>query len=355
MIQPEIPVVSLLTWKRLLKAFHKFERLDPWEVLDDEGLFGVEDPGTRQLGYGCVMGALGQVHGLCLYRREKSLAIYQKMMNDELDPESEEVVGAQDALTAEWAETKYLETADIAVLESLGVYDKALPLWPRFRSHVPGHRSWFLNEGEAEFLAFGLDCAEDLVRRVESACLDWPAPSHAIPLYRYDGSGKSGRALFKREFGSLPLVQPQPPAGLQLDLSKVGSVLSRSPRPDSSWEADVFPAPFVLNDRARPYIPLNVLVAQQVSGFVFDVQVEAPETEPAQMIADAVLRSIERHGWLPSDIRVRDGKLAAALAPLAKALGIPIKEQRPLRSIDEARRGMQSFLGKGNGRGDGPR
>lgn len=344
MPQPEIPIVALPVWKRLVAAFHGFERLDPWDILDDEGLFGVENPLTRQMGYGCVMGALGQVRGLCLYRSEKSLEIYLKLMSDEIDPESDKVLGAQDALTAEWSEKKFLEAPDIALLKPLGVYDDALPIWPRFRSHVPRHRPWFLNEAETEFLTCGLRCAEDLVQRVDDSRLEWPAPPQAIPIYRYVRSNKARRALFKLDFGPLPRLQPQPLAALRLDVSKIQAILARSPRPDSSWEADVFAAPMVINDRERPYIPLNVLVAQQVSGFIFDVQVEDPESEPAQMLADAILRAIERHGWLPSDVRVRDGELAAALAPLAKALGVPIREARPLQSIDQARRGMQAFL-----------
>ena len=68
MTNPEIPIVSSPVWKRLWLAFLDFEHLDPWDVLDDEGLFGVENPRTREIGYGCVIGALGQVHGLCLYR-----------------------------------------------------------------------------------------------------------------------------------------------------------------------------------------------------------------------------------------------------------------------------------------------
>jgi hypothetical protein len=342
------PIVPLPVWRELSRSFLEFALIDPWSVLSDERLFAVDDPFGAGTGYACVMGALGQVRGLCLFRGPKSLEVYTKLLSGELDPESDQVLGSQDALTAELAEPEFLQPPDKEVLRALDVKftRRAERFLPRFRSHVPGHAPWFLNVDEAQFLISAIRCAEDLVRRVASGRLAWPATPGAIPIYRLAGRTRSGQPRYRRTTTRLPIVRPSPHGPIQFNAARIEQILSKNPGRLPAWEADVFVAPVVLQDRPRPYIPKNVLVVEPQSGFVLDVYLESPEAEPAQMIADAVVRSGERHGMLPSELRVRDGKTATALSPLGKALGFSVQERRPLTSVDQARRAMNNFLRK---------
>jgi hypothetical protein len=61
------------TWRSLYENSLRFMELRPWESLYDSDVFGVLDPATGRTGYCCVMGALGEVLALCVFRGSEGL------------------------------------------------------------------------------------------------------------------------------------------------------------------------------------------------------------------------------------------------------------------------------------------
>ena len=57
--------VSDAEWQALYTAAKDYFDEKPWEWMDDDQLFGVYDKDTDTVGYCCIMGALGEVLGLC--------------------------------------------------------------------------------------------------------------------------------------------------------------------------------------------------------------------------------------------------------------------------------------------------
>ena len=54
-------------WRRLYGLAVRFRNLAPWKWMTDDMLFAVQDPAGDQIGYCCVIGALGQEFGLIVY------------------------------------------------------------------------------------------------------------------------------------------------------------------------------------------------------------------------------------------------------------------------------------------------
>lgn len=102
----------------------------------------------------------------------------------------------------------------------------------------------------------------------------------------------------------------------------------------------------VISGGDRLIVPLLFLVADQASGFILDSNVSQEFGEPHKVMADGLLNAMEKNQMRPSSILVKKGTLAAALAPLARALGIPISEAKRLPMIDTARQAMKKhFVG----------
>jgi hypothetical protein len=77
---------SLEGWKRLYELAVEFRRRGCWEWMTDGYIFGVQNSGTDEIGYCCVIGNLGEVFGLIVYTGSKGLASYLKIRSLQ-DPE----------------------------------------------------------------------------------------------------------------------------------------------------------------------------------------------------------------------------------------------------------------------------
>lgn len=133
----KIPAVSLDVWKDLYAEAMRYESIKPWNILCEESFFGVQDPASGQLGYGCVLGEMGTFLALAVYRGAEGFNIYQRLKNDEI-PEDESFA-AQNCLMAQFADREELEKADRDNIKKLGLRFRGVQAWPLFRSQLPSN------------------------------------------------------------------------------------------------------------------------------------------------------------------------------------------------------------------------
>ena len=139
----KVPQVSLKAWKDLYKFALRYRDLKPWGFLSDDAIFGVKDPITGQIGYCCVLGTLGEILGLCIYRGSEGLAFHQRIQSGELRPEDEDVATMQNALLADFTDRRDLEKEDLSIIKALNLKIRGRKQYPLFRSYLPGYVPWF--------------------------------------------------------------------------------------------------------------------------------------------------------------------------------------------------------------------
>ena len=340
----KIPDVSPDTWKNLYAAASEFAALKPWNLFDDNKLFGVHDPATGQMGYACVLGALGEVFALTVYRGAEGLDVHRRMQNNEFHRRPQELVAIQNCLMAEFADREDLEKADRSVIRKLGLSFRGPKEWPLFRSHLPSHAPWHLTQDEAAFLTLALHCGHDVASKVKAGQLDLAAnPGQIFCCFPKGGEGNQ---TLETRWEPEPIHRPQPPEPLILNAESLARIKAMPLRADGIWEADISCLPAALTDRDRPYLPRAALVVHQDSGFILHSDITPPDSSAQQALAESLLQAIAQSGRLPNGIQLRDEAFAACLAPLGKALGIQLKSGK-LKMVLEARKELEKFMRTG--------
>lgn len=344
----QIPVVSLDVWKGLYAEAARYESLKPWNILCEESFFGVQNPVSGQLGYGCVLGEMGTFLALAVYRGAEGFNIYQRLKNDEI-PEDESFA-AQNCLMAQFADRGELEKTDRDNIKKLGLRFRGVQAWPLFRSQLPGYFPWYLDEKEAVFLTFALRCATDWVNRISSGRLDPDERKGKTFTYLLKAGGEQPKSEFEVCWTDTPAYTPAPLQPSALDEGRLAKLMSKPPKKGGVWEADVYYLPAPIMDRARPYFIRMAMVVDRASGFLMPGGVVPPERQAHEALVDALLGGVEQLGCAPGEICVRDEELSELLEPLAKALGARLTAgnlpaiRRTKREIDKMlmRRGAAS-------------
>lgn len=340
-MKPKIPEVSLPTWRSLYEAAQRFHSLQLWTVLDDTQLIGVRDPSNGEIGYACVMGCGGTLFGLCFYRGAEGFQSYTRLMSKDIQAESIDNLLAQNCLKLELGSKSDLEKEDVAVIKKLGLAFRGKTAWPHFRSLLPGHYPWHLDESEARFLTMGLNGACHHFQLVLANTVTESIREGEILVY---SPAKDG---FTSAWESWPIHRPPPLPPLELDYVRIRTVLAKGTKLDRPWEAGTFYSPGAVCEGDRPFFPKMAMVSQASSGFIFDTHLFGPSESEVQSMSDVIAGVVEKHGLLPSEIRFSNGPLMSALTPLSVALGVRFVQTKTLPALEEARDGFMAYQSQG--------
>lgn len=334
---PDIPEVSLPAWKSLYQSAQRVYSFQPWTVLDDTQLIGVRDSSTGEIGYACFMGCGGALFGLCFYRGAEGFESYTRLMSREIEPESVDNLFVQNCLKLELGPKSNLEKEDMAVVKKLGLVFKGKKAWPQFRSLLPGYYPWLLDENEARFLTVGLNGACHHFELVLARKVKESMKEGEVLVYTRTNEG------FTSVWESWPIHRPPPLPPMELDYVRVRTALAKVTKPDSSWEAGTFYTPSPVCDGGRPFFSKMALVNQASSGFVFDTHLFGPMENEVQSMSNVILGAIEKHGFLPSEIRFSNGALMSNLTPLSVALGVRFVQMKTLSAFENAKTAFIDF------------
>jgi hypothetical protein len=336
-----IPKVRLEIWKELYETAIRFKEAAPWELLGDDEVFAVKDPGTGEIGYCTVLGWLGEMFALCVYRGDEGLAIYQKLQNQEIDPERDDFFAINNALMAEFTDRGRLDKEDLRIIKELGYKFRGAKAYPAFRSYLPGYAPWFLTESETVFLEFALRCSLDYFNQYDedAVALKRKDPNQFL-LYSPKSNGGE-TASFERQWFR---PEPSPPPALphlavdEIRLQKMKKTIAPS---EAVWEAGFFYMPGgTVVDRDRPYWPRIVTVADKRSGLMLFSNAIDLKMCRFSALGEGILSTMEKRKICPAEIRVNDEVARKAFQPFADSLGIRLKTEKNLSAIMEFKKAM---------------
>jgi hypothetical protein len=347
--QPPIPVVAPETWQALLAAAAAFGALAPWTWMHDSELIGLRGPVTGERLLGSILGRLRRVFALLVYRRDTGRRwILNTIMNDGEpggleDPDS---AFEQDCVKVEFAPKRELMEADRAVLAAAGFAPavKRGPVWPVFRSLVPGGYPWHVTQAEAELLLYALP----RVTAFAALCRATPGlgvdlATGEVPFLPADFDPAS-RPLRAEDLDWQPQIPPPepPPARVSLDDATLEGLLKLPQGKGFHLELDLFYAPVVIGGEERPYFPKGVLAVDRGTGFVGAYRLVQPsDPQAVGAVAEVLTSTLQQLGLRPATIRVQRPRLAQMLSPVAERLEIGIHQDPELPELNSAREAME--------------
>ena len=279
-------------WFNLYEQAVAFKQLAPWRWMLDSQVFAVQDPASGAMGYCVVMGALGEMFALGVYRGQRGLRSLLEIQTGQADADA--AMLSQDCLMASFEDRSALGQPDLKVVRELGYRFRGRNEWPLFRSYVPNYAPWYLEQDEARFLAAALEQGAVVANSVLKD------PNHlrgalaaAVLTRRQDAKGGWAEDW----------VVPEA-AGGGVEAPPVDEVrlqrLRRASKPVSGpWELHRTPLPGIIEDGGRPYYIQAVLCMDLTQGVILGFELVKPD-QGAGGAGDALLGIIEKHGVYPT-------------------------------------------------------
>jgi hypothetical protein len=327
-------------WRDLYQAAAEFKNVSPWEWMFDDQVFGVQNPASGEIGYCCIMGALGEFLGLGVYLGSDGLEVYNRMQSGQINPE--ELFFQQRCLTASFEDRNQLSKPDLDRIKSLGLKFRGRQSWPLFRSYLPGYHPWYLTEEEAVYLTLVLQQALQVALRCRenrSLLKGTSAKRYFVRVPEIDGNAVSWKDEWLKP-PAVPQVEfsvPQPAPDRLSRIKQTGK-----PR-RGLWEIDIFHAPMAVKEQDRPFYPLMALGLAQESGLVVMSGV-ASQADYKEKFQEQLIRALELAQLQPEGILVARDDVLRLFEPVTSRLNIKLKMTKKLKVLEEAKASLMGFM-----------
>lgn len=334
---------TLDEWKQLYNLAAKVKELAPWDWMEEDDLFGFQMPGTGELGFISVMGALGEHYSVAIYQGIEGLDGFWKMqdLGSKLTPE---FVLQVPQLQLSFEDREIITTEDRAIMKTLGLKFRGANAWPQFRSYHPSCFPWYLEQAEAKLLICGLEQTLDVAPRVKvDPDILFPTEEEDDYLLRVNTKGAWKDDQIHVDIPYTKTIE------LRINLPMLDELKGRMPG-DASVEVDFYmlDEPIQENKKERPFFPYMLMLAEHDSGFILGSELLKPlpnmeamwEQIPAKVV-ESLANTLE-----PKEILVQNVLLKGLLQSIGDELGIKIKKVSRLTAINRAKREFNKFMSR---------
>lgn len=316
-------------WSALYQAAITFKDTAPWNWVDNEYLFAVENPVDSEVGYCSILGSGGQEFGLGMLVGEEGYERYLEMLDAEDERQDFEGSVKAPAISMLFVDRNVLQKEDREVIRSLGLRFRGRNAWPFFRSQLPGYVPWFLGKEEVIFLTAAIHQALAVADRIRNGDLDPGATDWEELIltrcYRNGGWVDEWRRpptgwKYGEEMGEEETSMVQQ-AELQLVSNRAGEY-------SGVWELDVFALPMPVAPAApesdRPYYPLCFLAVETRIGLVVGVNLTHPWLTTSEK-QDELIQILKKANQVPREVRIKSDELRGIVEPITEALGVRLR------------------------------
>lgn len=325
---------SLESWRSLYTSALRFMDQASWRWMEDSDLFAMQNPRTGEMGYCCIMGALGTFFALAVYLGPEGLASYITVRDcDEDGDDTYDATLAQKCLMVSFLDRSSQSKKDLDMVKVLGLKFRGANAWPLFRSHLPGYHPWRLTADEADFFTLALDQTIDMAARVKinPGLLDTEGSERMLARIPIERDG----AIEWKDQWITPEMPAEGPLVVMPDEVSLRRMRSSMASNAMTWEVDLFYLPFPAKDGERPYYPTTLLCVDAASGFVFGIEALSPEDRAEAPLK--LCRFFEHAGFLPTQLAVIKEEVFEMLSPLAQGLGLKVRRVKRWKMLGEAK------------------
>lgn len=345
-------------WLPLYEAADRIKELAPWDWMEEDDIFGVQDPETGEIGFVSVMGLLGE--HLCIGVYLGTQAFHQFLgISDLVAPHFEDdIIDGLEIMSqllaipqmqASFENQDMVTKEDAGIMRRLKLNYSGLAAYPIFRSMHPGCPPVLLDVERIPFLIHVLEQTMDVaVRFEEDESLLYPDDVGDDETYLLRvASEEDGKLIWRDEIRLFP--EPEPPVIFFEVEPDTYKALEKVPRVGNSVEIDLFMLPLPVDERGieRPFFPYSLLVADSDSGLLLSQDMLSPLPSMDAMYSEIPQRVVDlllHNNILPYEIYTQRPEITALLTPVFAQLDVPVVEQPFLPMLDDAKLTLLEFL-----------
>jgi hypothetical protein len=299
------------------------------------------------------MGMLGEHLALAVYPGEEGMDSYRLLRQDRSamnDFEQHETMFSQNCVMCSFENKDELRSRELdearRYCQARRMVLRGRKAYPRFQRLRPHHHPWYLDDAvDQACLQEGLEACLEVSRRLERTVpealgLTEGAPfGRSIPLLEKKNGAYHWSAISLPE--PLPATYPSPEIQDDIMLAKLGKIEKRS----GEWACDIFMHVQAMSDEAdddelveepksAPFFPYLLLIVENQSGLVLDLQISSGPVGYAEEFVKAVLKTAQTWGK-PPRILVCNERTQALFLKLAKQLGTKLVVRKRIPQLEE--------------------
>ena len=321
------PDLSTEIYRPLLEAAERVARIAPWEFMSDLEVIGMRDDSTGELYAACILGALGTMFAVVIYRNDAGRRLLHHMLTERAVPASSDWFEEMDCLKIEWCPKKELTKGELRNLEAAGFKPKGRgPVWPKFQSCQPGWYPWCLNEAEARLMTGLLKkVARFVCLRAMSGSLHQEPLEAQLPIIP---AGEES-TLRREDIDWVPFI-PRPaslPDPVTFSAAEQESLLRLPIRKGFIAEmmTPLSPDLSFLDEKAgRPCLARVGFIVDRASEMVLCARMAHGAAPLKDAVGGALLEALTNAKSRPGKLCVENERLVAVLGPACQAVGIPV-------------------------------
>ncbi len=337
---------AIKEWQRLYEAALEFKKLECWNWVYDDNVFGVLNPENGEIGYCCIMGNLGEAFALAVYLGSDGLEGYLNIQSGKIKPADFEAFQSQKCLMASFEDRDYLQKEDIQIIKKLGLKFHGQKEWPAFRSYLPGYYPWFLTKKEALFLTAVIEQAIDVAQRLQKNSTLLKPPHKDEYLVRVPDKINDDM-LWKDTWMKPAYIEKAKSSDDRVDEIRIQKIKKKAVRTDSIWEIDIVFAPTPVREKnERPYFPRLFAVIDKHSTFALDCNMFII-SDSASTYRDHFLYFLEKGAMLPQEILVKKDEVFQILLPIVSLLNVKLNRVSKLSAYETFNNAMFGFFSDG--------
>ncbi|MGP4105677.1 plasmid pRiA4b ORF-3 family protein [Virgibacillus sp. L01] len=322
-------------WEDVLLKAKEFNKLKPWEFMDDNQIFAVVDSVSGERLFCSVLGGAGEMFGLAVYPGEQG---YSTLMDTlESDISDMDFILKQRSLLVSFEDRLDLEKEDYDLVKAYNVSFRGKKSWPEFRSFKPGYYPWFMDEDEGWIMLEALEQAVELCEEVRDGLElpDFYSEGKVLSIMPESGGNEiiSLKADNKSKEVKLEVSE--------LDLKRAKKLTNQIPA-TIEFAVTHLDIPVQEDHGGRPAFPVLVAAADHAQGIAFFQDLLYDSTDIG-LQQSQLIKMLQLTEGIPEKIMM-DKKTASIMEPLVKELHVNVEINEVLPNIQEIIKGIEDSI-----------
>lgn len=320
-------------WKRLYEVATRIRELEPWELLWDMDIIGIQvGKEPENTVFYSILGKGGDCYGVAIYEGYDAFNSFLMLtMQEQMNLSVEYAMFNQNNLTCYWGNREELSAKQRKIIKELGYKYRGKNNWLYFLSYEPRYYPYNLNKDEVVRMTEHLEDLEIAFTyyRETDTNIDFENGNMFSFVYSADRKtwhfGKEPLPFIHYNFGNLVITDEE----LLGELSKV-------PKGTFLLEADVRPMGAAVSDKKydKPANPVMSILTEANTGMIISCDMNGPNEDAMVGLTESVIAFIFKAG-VPKEIRVSNVIVEAALGQICEICKIKLRRVKHLKGIDE--------------------